>query len=222
MQSRFLTADTWPGNHRQPLTLNKWLYTNGNPTNHTDPSGHCFVFAGLDTLACAAAWGFTAVATALVLPPLIHYLNSTQGAMREVIGDVVDNCNPGRMFQEPSFQPEPGGGSPWWIKGVAAVVMAAVLANAATGGSPQTVGQPHPVPTPQPTSQPELIYPRGKDKPKTLSLHRPQDWETGLGCISAFWSTVMLSAARPARRGSEASPSRSWRPFAASRLRVTN
>ena len=39
-QGRFLTADTWAGNYRQPLTLNKWLYTNGNPANFTDPSGH--------------------------------------------------------------------------------------------------------------------------------------------------------------------------------------
>jgi RHS repeat-associated protein len=38
-QGRLLTADTWAGNYRQPLTLNKWLYTNGNPVNFTDPSG---------------------------------------------------------------------------------------------------------------------------------------------------------------------------------------
>jgi len=48
-QGRFLTADTWAGNYRQPLTLNKWLYTNGNPVNFTDPSGH-FLDTPLDAL----------------------------------------------------------------------------------------------------------------------------------------------------------------------------
>jgi len=39
-QGRFLTADTWPSDYQQPLSLNKWLYVNGNPINATDPSGH--------------------------------------------------------------------------------------------------------------------------------------------------------------------------------------
>jgi RHS repeat-associated protein len=38
---RFLTRDTWAGNINQPLSLNQWNYTNGNPINYTDPSGYC-------------------------------------------------------------------------------------------------------------------------------------------------------------------------------------
>ena len=42
---RFQTRDTWDGDVNQPLSLNKWVYTNGNPVNYTDPSGkypvHC-------------------------------------------------------------------------------------------------------------------------------------------------------------------------------------
>src|SRR5215203_6000363 len=38
---RFLTRDIWEGNKLQPLSYNRWNYTNGNPTNHSDPSGLC-------------------------------------------------------------------------------------------------------------------------------------------------------------------------------------
>jgi hypothetical protein len=37
---RFLTKDTWDGNYISPLTLNRWNYTNSNPINWIDPSGH--------------------------------------------------------------------------------------------------------------------------------------------------------------------------------------
>jgi RHS repeat-associated protein len=37
-QGRFLTKDTW-ANSQNPQSLNAWAYTNGNPTNYTDPSG---------------------------------------------------------------------------------------------------------------------------------------------------------------------------------------
>jgi RHS repeat-associated protein len=38
---RFISYDTWGGNYNRPLSLNRWNYTNGNPVNYTDPSGHC-------------------------------------------------------------------------------------------------------------------------------------------------------------------------------------
>jgi len=65
-QGRFLTADSWAGNYRQPLTLNKWLYTNGNPANFTDPSGHFaetpldVIFIGYDILALTIDLGMIA------------------------------------------------------------------------------------------------------------------------------------------------------------------
>ena len=37
---RFLTRDTWVGEYNRPLSLNKWMYTEGNPVNYVDPSGH--------------------------------------------------------------------------------------------------------------------------------------------------------------------------------------
>jgi len=42
-QGRFISKDTWPGRHSKPQSLNRWTYTEGNPVNATDPSGHiCF------------------------------------------------------------------------------------------------------------------------------------------------------------------------------------
>jgi RHS repeat-associated protein len=37
---RFLTKDSWLGDYNKPLSFNRWNYTNGNPVNYTDPSGH--------------------------------------------------------------------------------------------------------------------------------------------------------------------------------------
>ncbi|MDP1624667.1 MAG: RHS repeat-associated core domain-containing protein [bacterium] len=37
---RFLTRDTWSGDVNRPLSLNRWMYVEGNPVNLTDPSGH--------------------------------------------------------------------------------------------------------------------------------------------------------------------------------------
>lgn len=41
---RFLTRDTWGGDYNRPLSLNRWVYTEGNPVNRVDPSGMCWVF----------------------------------------------------------------------------------------------------------------------------------------------------------------------------------
>jgi RHS repeat-associated protein len=38
---RFLTRDTWMGDYNNPLSLNRWMYVEGNPINYSDPSGHC-------------------------------------------------------------------------------------------------------------------------------------------------------------------------------------
>jgi len=37
---RFTSRDTWSGDVRRSLTLNRWIYVEGNPTNATDPSGY--------------------------------------------------------------------------------------------------------------------------------------------------------------------------------------
>ena len=36
---RFMSRDTWGGNVNSPLSYNKWIYTEVNPINRTDPSG---------------------------------------------------------------------------------------------------------------------------------------------------------------------------------------
>ncbi len=36
---RFVSRDTWGGDEKQPMSYNRWNYTNGNPVNLTDPSG---------------------------------------------------------------------------------------------------------------------------------------------------------------------------------------
>ena len=37
---RFWTLDTYEGNQSDPLSLHKYLYCQGNPVNHVDPTGH--------------------------------------------------------------------------------------------------------------------------------------------------------------------------------------
>ena len=39
---RFQSRDTWAGNARLPMSLNRWNYTNSNAVNYGDPSGHFF------------------------------------------------------------------------------------------------------------------------------------------------------------------------------------
>jgi RHS repeat-associated protein len=36
---RFVTRDTWGGIYRDPLSLNRWMYSSGNPVTYVDPSG---------------------------------------------------------------------------------------------------------------------------------------------------------------------------------------
>jgi RHS repeat-associated protein len=38
---RFMSRDTWGGDANRPMSMNRWGYVEGNPTNYTDPSGLC-------------------------------------------------------------------------------------------------------------------------------------------------------------------------------------
>src|SRR5215208_4952377 len=37
---RFLSKDTWGGDYNRPISVNRWIYAEGNPVNYTVPSGH--------------------------------------------------------------------------------------------------------------------------------------------------------------------------------------
>ncbi len=39
LDGRFMSRDTWGGEARRPLSMNRWMYVEGNPVNLTDPSG---------------------------------------------------------------------------------------------------------------------------------------------------------------------------------------
>jgi len=39
LSGRFLTKDSWQGDYNRPLSLNRWMYVEGNPVNYTDPTG---------------------------------------------------------------------------------------------------------------------------------------------------------------------------------------
>jgi RHS repeat-associated protein len=50
---RFLTRDTWMGDYNSPLSLNRWMYVEGNPINYVDPTGYvrkpCVLLGGWDS-----------------------------------------------------------------------------------------------------------------------------------------------------------------------------
>ena len=56
MLGRFISADTVVPSATNPQALNRYSYGVNNPLKYTDPSGHCFGWAGgADTAICAAA-----------------------------------------------------------------------------------------------------------------------------------------------------------------------
>jgi RHS repeat-associated protein len=43
---RFTSRDTWSGDVNRPLSLNRWMYVEGNPVNRVDPTGHTPISRG--------------------------------------------------------------------------------------------------------------------------------------------------------------------------------
>ncbi len=71
---RFISADSIVQAPGDPQTLNRYAYTRNNPLKYVDPSGHCFIFAGIDTVACIGLWmlivgGGTAAAVGAAYTP---------------------------------------------------------------------------------------------------------------------------------------------------------
>lgn len=78
--------------------------------------------------------------------------------------------------------PPPDGSSlgPLVVGGIVVIIAGAICLWEQLHADPAPQPQ-HPTPQqPSPTPTNTYIYRAGPDKPKTLSLHRPQDWKTGL------------------------------------------
>jgi len=43
---RFINRDVWGGDYNNPMSLNRWMYVEGNPVNWTDPSGMTPITSG--------------------------------------------------------------------------------------------------------------------------------------------------------------------------------
>ena len=86
-QGRFWTMDTFEGSLRDPLSLHKYLYAAGDPTNLLDPSGRDFDLASLATAGAAfTTLGSTALVTFQNVAGAI-YLNLYK------IPEIIENAN---------------------------------------------------------------------------------------------------------------------------------
>jgi hypothetical protein len=85
-QARFTQADRWQGLDRQPITLNKYVYTNADPVNHTDPSGNF----GLASFGAANNIRAVLATTAIQAPRLgFTFLKSSAG---HIVGIAAATC----------------------------------------------------------------------------------------------------------------------------------
>ena len=71
---RFTRSDTWEGDYNNPLSLNKYLYTHGNPINAIDPSGQ---FSIQEVAATIAISGILS-ALSYVLPSQVDVAQKTK------------------------------------------------------------------------------------------------------------------------------------------------
>jgi RHS repeat-associated protein len=94
---RFTSRDTWSGNYNSPHSLNRWNYTNGNPINYIDPSGHNGIPTG-----GVIAYCFGIAVVVVVDGPSLEILCALMAATiigtasfrpsPEVIEEVIENC----------------------------------------------------------------------------------------------------------------------------------
>ena len=64
---RFINKDPYKGSKRQPLSLNRYAYVEGNPINYIDPSGRIVITGGLLVAAATKAFIITAVTTGTLI-----------------------------------------------------------------------------------------------------------------------------------------------------------
>jgi len=98
---RFFVRDTWPGNMQMPGTLHPYLYTEGNPVNYTDPSGHCILGIVVDTVGCVLIVGGVVIGVAYIG---ITIYNSPQAHdFARAVEDVIGICE--RYLAPPITRP---------------------------------------------------------------------------------------------------------------------
>jgi len=150
-----------------------------------DPSGHGFVDTGalylsaIEQSAVAAGMiGLTFLYTLTRVPDVVGVPEWTWPNFPDFSPDGPD----------PNKKPEPPRLSDIY-KAIFGLIVVSLLGNAISGGiQPIVEGEPQPVQPPEPESStqpnPDLVYREGRDRPRTMRLYRPQDWQTGM----SFWS----------------------------------
>jgi len=123
---RFLSRDTWGGDYNNPLSLNRWNYTNANPVNYIDPSGHqpippttagrilnCIVFSvivpdpgALEAL-CVLATGTIIIVTLVGTDP--QMIDSIVVGCEEVVNQIINNLRPQVTLPQAILSKEAGG-----------------------------------------------------------------------------------------------------------------
>ena len=76
---RFLSRDTWAGEYDDPMSLNRWMYVEGNPVNYTDPSGKY--------PACGGGYGDCYISKCLSDPDLVGVDSDVQ---RDACGMIAE------------------------------------------------------------------------------------------------------------------------------------
>jgi RHS repeat-associated protein len=69
---RFWTADSYEGNSRDPLSLHKYLYAEGNPVDHVDRSGHEIDEVMFAVAVAVVILALSVPANTPVVPPPTH------------------------------------------------------------------------------------------------------------------------------------------------------
>lgn len=100
---RFWTADTYEGDRQSPASLHKYLYTNANPINSSDPTGHFDI--GLPAMmALSAAVIALAAITVLHVFPYSDRFGLVWDSDIDWSGPLQDGGAPGEAFTSSQIQ----------------------------------------------------------------------------------------------------------------------